>query len=37
MNYRWVRNEDGSPWDKPSSLSDKYNTRLNFSMRFYLN
>jgi hypothetical protein len=25
MNYRWVRNEDGSPWDKPSSLSDKYN------------
>ena len=37
MNYRWVRNEDGSKWDKPSSLSDKYNTRLNFSMRFYLN
>ncbi len=37
MNYRWVRNEDGSAWDRPSSLSDKYNTRFNLSMRINLN
>ncbi len=37
MNYRWVRNEDGSAWDRPSSLSDKYNTRFNLSIRMNLN
>lgn len=37
MNYRWVRNEDGSAWDRPSSLSDKYNTRFNLSMRINFN
>lgn len=33
MNYRWIRNEDGSPWNKPSSLSDKYNNRISLSLR----
>jgi hypothetical protein len=36
LNYRWIRIEDGSPYDSPSALSDKYNQQFQFSIKYLL-
>jgi hypothetical protein len=36
MNYRWVRIEDGSLYDEPSRLSDKFNQQFQLSIKYLL-
>ena len=36
MNYRWIRIEDGSKYDEPSTLSDKFNQQFQMSIKFLL-
>jgi hypothetical protein len=36
LNYRWIRIEDGSKYDEPSSLSDKFNTQFQMSIKYLL-
>ena len=36
LNYRWVRIEDGSRYDEPSSLSDKFNQQFQMSIKYLL-
>lgn len=36
LNYRWIRIEDGSKYDEPSSLSDKYNQQFQMSIKYLL-
>lgn len=36
MNYRWVRYEDGSAYDEPSSLTDKFNQQFQLSIKYLL-
>lgn len=36
LNYRWIRIEDGSRYDEPSSLSDKYNNQFQMSIKYLL-
>ncbi len=37
MNYRWIREEDGSKYDEPSKLTDKYNQQFQLSIKYLLN
>jgi hypothetical protein len=37
MNYRWIRYEDGSLYDEPSKLTDKFNHQFQLSMKYLLN
>jgi hypothetical protein len=36
MNYRWIRFEDGSAYDEPSSLTDKFNQQFQLSIKYLL-
>jgi hypothetical protein len=36
LNYRWIRIEDGSKYDEPSSLSDKFNQQFQISIKYLL-
>ena len=36
MNYRWIRIEDGSKYDEPSSLTDKFNQQFQMSIKYLL-
>ena len=36
LNYRWIRIEDGSRYDEPSSLSDKFNQQFQMSIKYLL-
>ena len=36
LNYRWIRIEDGSNYDSPSALSDKYNHQFQLSIKYLL-
>ena len=36
LNYRWIRIEDGSRYDAPSTLSDKYNNQFQMSIKYLL-
>ncbi len=36
MNYRWIRFEDGSSYDEPSSLTDKFNQQFQLSIKYLL-
>ena len=36
MNYRWIRYEDGSKYDEPSSLTDKFNQQFQMSIKYLL-
>ena len=36
LNYRWIRVEDGSAYDEPSSYSDKYNNQFQMSIKYLL-
>jgi hypothetical protein len=36
LNYRWIRIEDGSKYDEPSSLSDKFNQQFQMSIKYLL-
>ena len=36
LNYRWIRVEDGSKYDEPSSLSDKFNQQFQMSIKYLL-
>jgi len=36
MNYRWIRIEDGSRYDEPSSLTDKFNQQFQMSIKYLL-
>jgi hypothetical protein len=36
LNYRWIREEDGSPYDYPSIYSDKYNNLFQMSIKYLL-
>jgi hypothetical protein len=36
MNYRWIRYEDGSVYDEPSSLTDKFNQQFQLSIKYLL-
>jgi hypothetical protein len=36
LNYRWIRIEDGSQYDSPSSYSDKYNQQFQMSIKYLL-
>lgn len=36
LNYRWVRYDDGHPYDEPSSLSDKFNSQFKLSIKYLL-
>jgi hypothetical protein len=36
MNYRWIRYEDGSAYDEPSSLTDKFNQQFQLSIKYLL-
>jgi hypothetical protein len=37
MNYRWIRIEDGSLYDEPSSITDKFNQQFQLSIKYLLN
>ncbi len=37
MNYRWIRYEDGSLYDEPSKLTDKYNQQFQLSIKYLFN
>ena len=36
LNYRWIREEDGSVYDEPSKYSDKYNNQFQMSIKYLL-
>lgn len=36
LNYKWIRIEDGSAWDRPAVQSDRDNVLLNFSLKYSL-
>lgn len=36
MNYRWIRYEDGSLYDEPSRLTDKFNQQFQLSIKYLL-
>ena len=36
LNYRWIREEDGSEYDMPSKYSDKYNNQFQLSIKYLL-
>ncbi len=36
MNYRWIRYDDGSLYDEPSSLTDKFNQQFQLSIKYLL-
>jgi hypothetical protein len=36
MNYRWIRYEDGSAYDEPSKLTDKFNQQFQLSLKYML-
>jgi hypothetical protein len=36
MNYRWIRYEDGSLYDEPSSLTDKFNQQFQLSIKYLM-
>ena len=36
MNYRWIRYEDGSLYDEPSKLTDKFNQQFQLSIKYLL-
>jgi hypothetical protein len=36
LNYRWIREEDGSEYDAPSIFSDKYNNQFQMSIKYLL-
>jgi hypothetical protein len=36
LNYRWIREEDGSAYDEPSKYSDKYNNQFQMSIKYLL-
>jgi hypothetical protein len=36
LNYRWIRIEDGSKYDEPSPLSDKFNQQFQMSIKYLL-
>jgi hypothetical protein len=36
LNYRWIRYEDGSKYDEPSSLTDKFNQQFQLSIKYLL-
>ena len=36
LNYRWIRTEDGSKYDEPSSITDKYNQQFQMSIKYLL-
>ncbi len=36
MNYRWIRYEDGSAYDEPSKLTDKFNQQFQLSIKYLL-
>ena len=36
LNYRWIRIEDGSLYDEPSSITDKYNQQFQMSIKYLL-
>ena len=36
MNYRWIRIEDGSKYDEPSSITDKFNQQFQMSIKYLL-
>jgi hypothetical protein len=36
MNYRWIRTEDGSKYDEPSTITDKYNQQFQMSIKYLL-
>ncbi len=36
LNYRWIREEDGSAYDEPSIYSDKYNNQFQMSIKYLL-
>jgi hypothetical protein len=36
LNYRWIREEDGSEYDMPSRYSDKYNNQFQMSIKYLL-
>ena len=36
LNYRWIRIEDGSLYDEPSSISDKFNQQFQMSIKYLL-
>lgn len=36
LNYRWIRIEDGSLYDEPSSVTDKYNQQFQMSIKYLL-
>lgn len=36
MNYRWIRYEDGSLYDEPSSLTDKFNQQFQLSIKYLI-
>jgi len=36
LNYRWIRIEDGSKYDEPSSLTDKFNQQFQMSIKYLL-
>jgi hypothetical protein len=35
-NYRWIRTEDGSKYDEPSTITDKYNQQFQMSIKYLL-
>jgi hypothetical protein len=36
LNYRWIRIDDGSLYDEPSSVTDKYNQQFQMSIKYLL-
>ena len=36
LNYRWIRYEDGSAYDEPSKLTDKFNQQFQLSVKYLL-
>jgi hypothetical protein len=36
MNYRWIRYEDGSAYDEPSKLTDKFNQQFQLSLKYLM-
>jgi hypothetical protein len=36
LNYRWIREDDGSGYDEPSKYTDKYNNQFQMSIKYLL-
>jgi hypothetical protein len=34
LNYKWIRIDDGSAWDRPALQSDRNNLLLNLSLKY---